>query len=385
MAPTHYLSTPPTKPLDLCITDTIYGYKAGMTVHKKCFDLVAPHVDMTVHEEEEKDDDDRSPIIGQACITVIDQENVQLEVRRHGEWDLQEAFAWTGESLDDVPRLKESEQLDLDAFPNLREWQEGQGQEWITTMPLLNADKHCEHGMGEFYQVMVLQTLVAGLIGVHPNNETEYFPAWPKEHYQQTGDFYWLHLGKLAPSKSKEVVCLLNWSFPSLEVMIAPILYVTSSNLRHPLGYSCHCDRTVEEEPPPTDAPTSAPSLSLTNSPTQSPTEAPSKIPTTSAPTMEDFADSGIGRCVGSEDGSGRECHPLIGDNKQSFGEVCIELVQSNEDTDDILNVTFTTTGEYRLTRNYLWIGEASSRVPVLHRELDQPIPNLDLFPHFSW
>ena len=98
--------------------------------------------------------------------------------------------------------------------------------------------------------------------------------------------------------------------------------------------------------------------------------------------------------CIASSDGSGRECRPLVGHDGTLYGDVCIEMSKdgdTGENSNNVLNVTYTTLGYYRLTRNFLWLGDtAEAKVPTKSREsreLDNGAdePDVEHFPHFSW
>ena len=91
MAPSPFLSNAPTAPLnlDICVHDVMYEFKSGVTVHKKCFDLLA---DIEMVDDE--------AIIGKACVVALDNEKFQLEVTQTKKWELRKAFAWTGKSRD---------------------------------------------------------------------------------------------------------------------------------------------------------------------------------------------------------------------------------------------------------------------------------------------
>jgi hypothetical protein len=170
----------------------------------------------------------------------------------------------------------------------------------------------------------------------------EHYKAYAEEHYFRPGDFSW---GQLT--------------------------------------VSCHCDRNIEVEPTPTNAPTS-PTTNAASPSLISYSERPV------APTNGDF-DVGIAKCIAgnsiaSSNGSGQECHPLVGQDGTKFGKVCVEVVDDDSDPNDKVRVTYEVNGSYRMTRKYLWLGESSNpQVPVITGDQDALEPDLDAFPHYSW
>ena len=343
MAPTEMQSEPPTADLglDICISDVEYDPDVG-TVHRDCFDMVARITDAAQGTPEEH-------VVGVACVEAIDNNNFQLNLKQRGpEWSFSKASAWTGESLDDVPRLTNSTNstsIDYDAFESSRRWSESDGVNWITTLPLVHTYGHCASGLDEFTELLIVH--VEGK-GPDPANEndTVTFQAQADEHYNQTDDFLWTHL-----------------------------------------VFSCHCNHDVKVDPPPTVIPSIAPSAAQNGLPTTS----PSMVATT-APTML-TSTVGTEACIATDDGSGRQCRPLVGKDGTHFGEVCIEMANAEdtaEKSNNVLNVTYTTREDYRLTRNFLWLGDKDgSKVPTKSkesRELDNgEEPDVEQFPHFSW
>jgi hypothetical protein len=167
----------------------------------------------------------------------------------------------------------------------------------------------------------------------------EHYKAFAQEHYNRPGDFFW---GQLT--------------------------------------FSCHCDRNIDVEPTPTQAANN----SLTTMPTKTSLVSPyTERPV--APIHGDF-DMGIAKCMASNSGSGRQCHPLVGQIGTKFGQVCVEVVDDDRDPNDKVRVTYEVYGDYRMTRKYLWLGDSpNSQVPVMTGEEDSLEPDLDAFPHYSW
>jgi hypothetical protein len=173
------------------------------------------------------------------------------------------------------------------------------------------AHRCCPNGSCE--QVLIVHVEGSGGHG-------EDYKAYAREHYNNPGEFYW---GQLT--------------------------------------FSCHCDRTIEVEPTPTDAPTIAPTAMASSSP-------------------------GPSKCVASNADSGRECRPLVGQDGTEFGQVCMEVVDDGSDPNHKVHVTYEVKGDFRMTRKYLWLGDSSNaQVPVLTGEQDALEPDLDAFPHYSW
>ncbi|CAB9500260.1 Calcium-binding EGF domain [Seminavis robusta] len=331
IAPSPMASEQPTPHLylDICVSDVMYDYALRQTVHRKCFDMFA--------KGEPADESER---VGEACVEAIDDQSFRLQVKPKGTWEFQNASAWTGESLDDVPREPGTNLLNHDGFHARRSWGEGEEDDWVVAMPLMHAHEHCYSGVSEFADLLIVHVTASDS---SEGNATFSHEAYAKEHYYKPGDFFWAHL-----------------------------------------VFSCQCDRDIELEPEPTGVPSPMPSISPTLLPSSSPTMVPTSAPSTAAPTEEKL-EKGVSKCIASNDGSGRECHPLIGQDGTRFGRVCVELIEDEQDPNDVLNVTYTVYDQYRLTRKYLWVGEDSeSQVPVIRRELSQPEPDLDAFPHYS-
>lgn len=127
------------------------------------------------------------------------------------------------------------------------------------------------------------------------------------------------------------------------------------------------------------------------NIPSTSVSAPPSTLtPRATIPIMQ----TGNEACIMTPGGSGRECRPLVDKDGTHFGDVCITIANdahTGKPSDHIVNVTYATNGDYRLTRNFLWLGNRNGdTVPIKseeNRELNSGGEELDIerFPHFSW
>ena len=332
MAPTMDLK------LDICVADVMYDRDIG-SVHRHCFDMAAKMSDAAQGTPEEH-------VVGEACVEAIDNNNFQFQVKPRGpEWTFSKASAWTGESVDNAPRMNNSDSLDVDAFQTTRRWGNNDGIHWVATLPLV-PQEHCAADVDEFTEMLILYVEGQGPDPVTENN-TVTFKATGDGHYDSDGDFHWAHL-----------------------------------------VFSCHCNHDAHVDPPPTGTPSEAPSLTRGGlQPSNPDTPSPTIVPTSSTSTV------GIEACVATDDGSGRQCRPLVGKDGTHFGEVCIEMAfdgDTGENSNHVLNVTYATREDYRLTRNFLWLGDhTGAKVPTKSRESQEidigEEPDVEHFPHFSW